>query len=107
MRLPQVRSRLPSWRNSLLAVFAAIILVLAFPDFEYWFLAWGALIPLFWAIEKEQRSLFSAFVVGWLFGVFFFFGPCWWFATAPIHYAAFPPILAYPLVFIATAGAAL
>jgi apolipoprotein N-acyltransferase len=90
---------LPSWKNALLALLAVGLLILAFPDFEYWFLAWFALVPLMWAVEREKGVLRS-FILGWLFGTAFFFGTCWWLAYAPIHYASFPPPLAYLLVFI-------
>ena len=89
---------LPSWKNALLAVLAAVLLILAFPDFEYWFLAWFALVPLMWAVEREKASTARSFVVGWLFGTIFFFGTCWWLTFAPIAYAGFPWPLAYFLM---------
>ena len=89
---------LPSWKNALLAVLAAVLLILAFPDFEYWFLAWFALVPLMWAVEREKASTTRSFVVGWLFGTIFFFGTCWWLTFAPITYAGFPWPLAYFLM---------
>src|SRR3982751_1535932 len=107
MPFPPIRSLFPSWQSSLLAVIAAALLILAFPDFEYWFLAWIALVPLLWGVEREKHSVIAAFIQGWLFGVCFFFGTCWWLAYAPIHYAGFPALLAYLLVFVATAGAAI
>ena len=39
-----------------LAVLSAVLLILAFPDFEFWFLAWFGLVPLFLAIEREKES---------------------------------------------------
>ena len=95
---------LPSWKNAALALLAAGLLILAFPDFEYWFLAWFALVPLMWAVEREA-SVGRSFVVGWLFGTAFFFGTCWWLTYAPIHYAAFPWPLAYFLILIVSIGA--
>ena len=86
----------------MLAILAAVLLILAFPDFEYWFLAWFALVPLMWAIEREKASVFRSFVLGWIFGTIFFFGTCWWLTYAPVHYAGFPPWLAYSgMVFVA------
>ncbi|MBK7935032.1 MAG: hypothetical protein IPK01_16475 [Acidobacteria bacterium] len=86
----------------MLAVLAAVLLILAFPDFEYWFLAWFALVPLMWAVEREKESVVRSFVTGWLFGAVFFFGTCWWLTFAPINYAHFPPWLAYSgMVFVA------
>jgi apolipoprotein N-acyltransferase len=91
---------LPSWKNVLLALVAAGLLILAFPDFEFWFLAWFALVPLLWAVEREKESTVRSFLLGWLFGTAFFFGTGWWLTYAPIHYAAVPWPVAYFLIFI-------
>ncbi len=95
----RLKTIIPTWQNALLALLAAALLILAFPDFEWWFLAWFALVPLMWAVERE-KGVRRSFILGWLFGTAFFFGTCWWLAYAPIHYASFPPPLAYLLVFI-------
>lgn len=97
----------PSWKNVFLAILAAALLILAFPDFEYWFLAWFALVPLMCAIEREKASSLRSFILGWLFGTLFFFGTCWWLAYAPIHYASIPWPLAYSLILIVCLGAGL
>lgn len=99
MRLLPLTKGLPGWENALLALGSALLLILAFPDFDYWFLAWFALVPLMWAVEREKDSTSRSFVLGWIFGTAFFFGTCWWLTYAPITYAAFPPILAYFLLF--------
>ena len=99
MKFFRVRSILPDWKNALAALASAILLIGAFPDFEFWFLAWFALVPLLWAIEREKESAVKAFVLGWIFGTVFFFGTCWWLTFAPITYAGFPPVLAYFLMF--------
>lgn len=105
MKIPRLGKHLPSWTNVLLSIVAAILLILAFPDFEYWFLAWFALVPLMWAIERQKHCVTACSLLGWLFGTLFFFGTCWWLAYAPIHYAAFPSVLAYSLILIVCLGA--
>ncbi|HLA96356.1 MAG TPA: apolipoprotein N-acyltransferase [Pyrinomonadaceae bacterium] len=105
MKLASVRQRLPDWKNALLALASAVLLILAFPDFEYWPLAWIALVPLMWAVERVKDSAAKAFVLGWIFGTAFFFGTCWWLTFAPITYAGFPAILAYGLFFFVAAAA--
>src|SRR5947209_3174639 len=102
MKIPILGRLLPSWKSALLAALAAVLLILAFPDFEWWFLAWFALVPLMWAVEREKASTAKSFVLGWIFGTIFFFGTCWWLTFAPITYAHFPPILAYFLMLIVT-----
>jgi apolipoprotein N-acyltransferase len=97
---------LPSWQNALLAVASAFLLMLAFPPFEWWFMAWFALVPLLWAIEGEKGSIHRSLVLGWLFGNVFFYGTCWWLTYAPITYAGFPAPLAYMLLLGVTSLAA-
>ena len=57
MKIPPLARLLPSWENALLAAVAAVLLILSFPDFEYWYLAWFAMMPLLWAIEREKASV--------------------------------------------------
>lgn len=102
MKFSRAKSKLPSPLNSLLAVASAILLILAFPDFEFWLLAWCALVPLFFAVEREKDSTIKSFVLGWIFGTAFFFGSCWWLTFAPITYAGVPSVVAYALLFGAT-----
>src|SRR6185503_5888147 len=103
MKLRPIGRFLPTWKNAALALLSAVLLILAFPDFEYWFLAWFGLVPLLLAVEREKESSVRAFVCGWLFGFIFFSATCWWLTYAPIHYAAFPWPLAYFLLFCVTA----
>lgn len=102
MKLPRLARYLPSWKNAALAISSAVLLILSFPDFEFWFLAWVGLVPLFFAIEREKESAVRSFVLGWLWGFIFFTGTCWWLTFAPITYAGFPPIVAYLLLFCVT-----
>ena len=102
MKFPRLTRYLPSWKNAALAVVSALILILAFPDFEFWFLAWFGLIPLLWAIEREKGSAACSFVLGWIWGFIFFTGTCWWLTFAPITYAGFPTPVAYFLLFCVT-----
>lgn len=103
----KIVANLPSLKSSLLALASAILLIFAFPGFEFWFIAWFALIPLLFAIEVEKMSFIKSFLIGWLFGTVFFFGTCWWLTYAPITYAKIPTVLAYFLLFCATATAGL
>ncbi|MGI8670383.1 MAG: hypothetical protein ACR2J3_11155, partial [Aridibacter sp.] len=103
--MSKIKNNLPSAKSALLAILSAILLILAFPDFEFWFLAWFALIPLFVAIEWEKESFIKSLFIGWLFGIVFFFGTCWWLTYAPIVYAGIPALLAYFLLLCATIAA--
>lgn len=99
MKFSAAKSKLPSLKNALLAIASAILSVLAFPDFDFWFLAWFALVPLFFAIEREKESIIKSFVLGWIFGIVFFFGSCWWLTFAPVTYGGIPSVIAYILFF--------
>ncbi len=105
--LSKIKNALPSAKSAILAVSSAILLIFAFPNFEFWFIAWFALIPLFIAIETEKASFAKSFLTGWLFGTVFFFGSTWWLTFAPITYAGVPTLLAYFLLFLATSVAGL
>src|SRR5215212_747919 len=102
MKFPRLRRLLPDWKNAALAMLSAVLLILAFPDFEFWFLAFVALVPLLWAIEREKGSAARSFILGWLWGFVFFTGTCWWLTFAPITYAGFPSPIAYFLLFCVT-----
>ena len=101
MKFGKIKGILPAWSNALLAAVAAVLLILAFPDFDLWPMAYVGLVPLLWAIGREERTG-ASFVLGWIFGVVFFFGTSWWLTFAPITYAAFPPALAYFLLLCVT-----
>lgn len=96
----------PGVRNVVLALASALMLVLAFPDSGWWWLAWFAFVPFLLAVVDERDAI-SSFTLGLIFGTAYFFGTCWWLAHAPIHYGAFPPVLAYLLIFIACSIAGL
>ena len=100
MKFSFARVKLPTLTNALLAIFSAILLTLAFPNFDLWFLAWFALVPLFYAIEREKESIVKSFVLGWIFGTAFFCGACWWLTFSFITYGGLPTLVAYFLLFI-------
>jgi apolipoprotein N-acyltransferase len=72
-------------------------LILSFPDFGLWPLAWLALTPLLLAIAKRPASG-RAFILGWLAGTVFFYGSCYWLTYSMIHYGGLSPWLAYLLL---------
>jgi apolipoprotein N-acyltransferase len=102
MKFSAARAKLPTLKNSLLALLSAVLLILAFPDFDLWFTAWFALVPLFYAIDREKESSIKSFVLGWIFGTSFFLGSCWWLTYAPVNYGGVPTVIAYFLLFGAT-----
>ena len=102
MKFSALKGILPKPLSIGLSLLSGMLLVLAFPDFELWYLACFALIPLLFAVEFEKESFIKSFITGWFFGAIFFMGSCWWLTYAPIHYGGVPAPVAYLLILTAT-----
>ncbi|MCQ9206573.1 MAG: apolipoprotein N-acyltransferase [Omnitrophica bacterium] len=70
-----------------LPVLSAVLLILAYPTFNLEFLAWIALIPLFFALEGKTTK--QRFTIGYLFGIIFFSGILYWLVNVSIPGAIF------------------
>jgi apolipoprotein N-acyltransferase len=92
-----VRAFVPARNHAALAVLSAFLLILSFPDFNLWPLAWAGLAPLLVAIVRVSRAR-QGFALGWLAGALFFYGSCWWLTHSMIHYGGLPRPLAYALL---------
>jgi apolipoprotein N-acyltransferase len=93
------RESVPSRWEVALAAGSAILLILAFPNFEFWWLAWIGLVPLLFAVATTSRNRI-AFVLGLIWGTIFFYGTCWWLTYPMIHYGGVSAWLAYPLLLL-------
>src|SRR6266850_2902679 len=103
--LTRVRASVPTLAEVSLAVASALLLVLSFPDFDLWWLAWIGLVPLLVIVTGTPKAG-RGFLLGWLWGVIFFYGTCWWLTYPMIHYAHIGATLAYfllllPIMFVA------
>jgi apolipoprotein N-acyltransferase len=95
---------LPTLAEAASAVASALLLLLAFPDFGAWPLAWVALAPLLFHIARRPRAP-QAFLSGLLTGTLFFYVSCHWLTFPMIRYAEFPEWLAHLLLLpLALAG---
>lgn len=92
-----LRACVPARSHSALAALSAFLLILSFPDFNLWPLAWVGLVPLLVAVGRVGRAR-QAFALGWLAGALFFYGSCWWLTHSMIHYGGLPRPLAYALL---------
>jgi len=63
-------------KRTALTVLTAGLLILSFPDFNFEFLAWIGLVPLFFAIEDKKPL--EAFLISYLAGFIFFLGTVYW-----------------------------
>ncbi len=71
------------------AIVSSILLILSFPDFNLWPLAWVGLVPLLLVIARRPAPRRS-FLLGWLAGTIFFYGSCHWLTFSMIHYGGIP-----------------
>jgi len=98
----RLRRHAPSIADSGIAVLSAGLLIVSFPNFDLWPLAWLALIPLFIVIARKAMP-WRSFILGWLWGSVFFYGSCYWLTYSMIHFGGLPT----PLAFIALIPGAL
>lgn len=82
----------------LLALLSAILLILSFPDFNLWPLAWVALTPLMLALARRREQPLTAFFCGWLTGTLFFYLTCYWLTYSMIRYGNIPAVISYALL---------
>lgn len=98
MRLrARARAASPTRAEVGLAAASAALLIISFPDFNLWPLAWLALVPLLLAVSRRPQPARS-FLLGWLSSTLFFFGSCYWLTYAMVRYGGIPVWAAYPLV---------
>jgi len=64
--LTQVKSDAPSLTSCGAALFSAALLIVSFPDFDVWPLAWFALIPLLFVVARQPKTI-AAFLLAWVF----------------------------------------
>src|SRR5689334_8949806 len=74
-----------------------LLLIVSFPNFELYPLAWIALVPLLVVIARRPAPL-KAFILGWATGFVFFYATCYWLTYSMIHYGGLPTVLAYLLL---------
>ncbi|MFL6228326.1 MAG: apolipoprotein N-acyltransferase [Pyrinomonadaceae bacterium] len=95
----RARACAPTLPRLALAAASSLLLILSFPDFNLWWLAWVGLAPLLVAVcAQPQPRPAQAFVLGWATGTLYFYGSCWWLTYSMIHFGGIPAWLAYPLL---------
>lgn len=66
--------------NLILSIFSGVLLALAFPKFNLYWLAWVALVPFFVALART-RNWKESMLCGFSFGIFFFGIHLFWVTT--------------------------
>jgi len=92
-------------RSTALAAFSGLLLAAAFPFFNLHFLAWVALIPLFFALKEQNVK--NGLWLGGITGVVFFAGTIPWVTNSLHFYGGFPLISASLITLILCAYLAL
>ena len=65
------------YKNLLLVVASGILQILVFPKFSLGWVSWISLVPLLLVLYREVAWP-RAFFLGWVFGLTFFSGSCYW-----------------------------
>jgi apolipoprotein N-acyltransferase len=97
-----VRAQAPARVETGLAVLSALLLILSFPNFDLWPLAWVGLVPLLVAVVRAPHLNVRAFLLGWIAGTLFFYGSCYWLTYSMVRYGHIPKVISYLLLFPAT-----
>ena len=63
-------------KDWILCILSTILLILSFPKFNLWILAWFAFVPLFFALRNKSK--FKAFLLSYFAGIIFWLGTIYW-----------------------------
>lgn len=80
------------------AAFSSLLLVLAFPDYNLWPLAWFGMIPLFIAVHN--KTPIQSFWLGWTQGVLFYLGTLSWVINTMVSYGRLPLLVSILLLIV-------
>ncbi|MCF8719185.1 apolipoprotein N-acyltransferase [Nitrospina gracilis] len=81
-----------------LAVATGVLLALSFPRMDWEFLAWGALIPLFFAVFIQTPK--RAALLGFTAGMVFYGLSLSWVTNTLVNYGNIPTVIAWPILFL-------
>jgi apolipoprotein N-acyltransferase len=97
---PAAGSLKRSWKLWGAAAFSALLLELPFPiagPMPPWrsLFAWFALVPLLWALStaaRRPRPLRLGFLLGYMAGILWYMGNCYWVRDTMMQYGDMPPL---------------
>jgi apolipoprotein N-acyltransferase len=90
------------WNSLFFAVGSGILLFLSFPKYGSGFIAWIALIPLFWAL-KETKTVRRALLLGFITGLIGHVGILYWITYVIVNYGYLPIYLGIILMLLLAA----
>ena len=91
--MPNPKSKIQNLKSFIAAALTGLLLVACFPRIHLRGLVWLACVPLLLALARETR-LKRAFLLGYVCGLFFFAGSCYWFVIVMEFYGHLNPALA-------------
>src|SRR5262249_1261858 len=87
----------PSLVDCCAALASSILLIISFPNFSLWPLAWVSLAPMLIVIARRPAP-FGSFILAWITGSVFFYGSCYWLTYSMVHFGKLAPWLSYSLL---------
>jgi len=63
-------------KEILLCVFCGLLLILSYPNFNFWIFTWFGFVPLFFVLEGKSKR--KAFFLAYLSGIIFWLGIIYW-----------------------------
>jgi len=94
-----------NFRSSSLAAFSGVLLAVAFPTLDYFFLIGISLLPLFFALQGQ--SVKNGFWLGGITGIVYFAGTVYWVTNSMHVYGGIPIVPASLLMLLLCAYLAL
>jgi apolipoprotein N-acyltransferase len=88
-----------TWNNLFLAMASGVLFFLSFPKYGFGFLAWIALIPLFWAM-KGAISVRQGLLLGFIAGMIYHVGLIYWITYVVVNYGYLPVYLGIILMLL-------
>jgi apolipoprotein N-acyltransferase len=85
-------------KEQLPAIASGILIMLAFPVFDLYLLAWVGFVPFFLSLWGKNRK--QAFASGYVFGLVYFFGTLYWVYHSINHFGGVPFIASICIVLL-------
>jgi apolipoprotein N-acyltransferase len=84
----------------LLAIASGVLQILVFPRPSLCFLCWVALTPLLLAILWQRDSLRKSFLLGYVSGIIWYAGSCYWVYHVMNSYGGLSPLVAFGVLIL-------
>lgn len=86
------------WLAALLSILSGVLLTLGFPKFDFYFVSWVALLPLFVALQGKNSK--QALVLGFICGLAHYLTTLYWIRYVVYYYGGIPLPLAILILLL-------